>query len=184
MNSFYNKIDSYHSKQKKNIKKKFDPNQNYKYKFTKDKQGNHIIEIYDDENKIKLKAIYEIIGLYNLINSVWYWAWDISFVNRALTKESLKIKELAKDIKNNYKKYLPDEADQLYFVSTNGTFFITTENVTRLIKLLLYLSKGEWYLFIAHNKNDSMIQSQNLDNQNLDNQRIEYILLKKIIQFG
>ncbi len=181
MSSFYDKIEKYHSKQKKNIRKKFDFDKNYKYKFTKDKHNNHIIEVYNND-RLELKAKYEIIGLYNLINSVWYWAWNISSVNRALTKESQKVHELAKDIKDNYKKYLPDEADELHYISTNGNFFMTYDNIIKLIKLILYLSKSEWYLFLAHNKNDTTIQSQNAKNSDL--QRMEYILLKQIIQFG
>jgi hypothetical protein len=179
--SFYDKVEKYHASQKKNIKSKFNPDKNYKYKFSKDKHNNHIIEVFDDTT-LKLKAKYEVIGMYNLSNSIWYWAWNISFINKGLTNESKKVRDFAKDIKENYKKYPSDEADQLHYVSTNGNFYISYDNVIRLIKLALYLSKGKWYLFLAHDKKNTTVQSQNAKNSNL--QKMEYILIKEIIQFG
>ncbi|AYV78265.1 MAG: hypothetical protein Edafosvirus8_15 [Edafosvirus sp.] len=167
--SFINKIESNFRNKEEIIKKKIniDENINYTFEFSRSLNNDAIIDIYLN-NKHILKILYEIIGIYNLQNSVWYWSWNSSLIERDLMKKTKKIKKFGKYIKNNLNEFDPKEAEEIYYYVSNGNFFINQENVLKIIQLSLYLSDSIW--FLSKKDNDESPQ------------KIEYYFIKKIIQ--
>ena len=185
--SYIEKFNKYFEQNKEKIAKKFDPNKNYKYKFYKDNNNNHVVQLRDNDNLIVVEAIYDIAGIYNMYNSIWYWGWNIDTVDKQLIKRSEKVKEFAKYIKTHPEKFTHMERDKLYYWSNNGNFYTSTNNVLHLIKLILYLTKSIWYLPICYGKDSStqILCETNLLNKVNKQQkiaRLEYILIKKIIK--
>ena len=113
-----------------------------------------------------MKAEYEFIGVYNEKMSVWYWAWNNSFVDKNLTKISKDICDYTQIIKDNYRSYDIKEAEQYYYFCNNGNFYLSQENIEKLIKFTLWLKKGIWFYPISHN-NDGIVKT-------------EYIFIKNI----
>lgn len=198
-NNFISKMNKYFDKKKIEYDNLFQSdNKNSRNKlnffFGKDKNNDYIVEIRKDNNLI-LKGHYEVIGIYNIQNSVWYWGWNLgSFIDRKLTKFSKKVKKFSNYIKDNQNKFNPQQADELYYKTRNGNFYTSSNNLLQLIKLSLYLSKGEWFLsickgnhistnFIDYSQNNTVCGSANED-KNIDNTmaRLEYIIIKDIIQ--
>ena len=169
-------IEKYFNDKQKEISKKIDPNKNYIYRLQQDDSGNFYIELYDND-KLVLKAEYELIGIYNMFNSIWYWAHNIQFINRHLAKESKKIKEFSKELKDNYEKYDPIEADTYYYISKNGNFYTSSDNVIKMIKLMLYVCKGLWYIPVCAGK-DNVTCTINKNKSSI--KRMEYLIIKKI----
>ena len=188
--SYMEKFNKYFEQNKIKVAKKFDPNKNYKYKFYKDNNNNHIVQLYDDNNLV-IEATYDIAGIYNIYNSIWYWGWNIDTIDRQLVKRSKKVKGFAKYIKNHLGISLK-ERDKLYYWSSNGNFYTSTNNVLHLIKLILYLTKSVWYLPVCYGKDsfkpiicNSDHKINDNDSKNINNKqifRLEYILIKKIIK--
>jgi len=167
----------------KKISKKFNYNKNYDYKISIDNQDNHIIELYNNDELI-MKAEYELIGIYNIYNSIWYWAWNIQMVDHKLITESQKIKKFVNIIKDNFKKWDPKKAEEYNYICKNGNFYTTPNKLLMMVKLILYITNGIWYIPICHNKKNSICYE--LNNYNLDASEIksvEYLLIKKIIYF-
>ncbi len=169
-------INEYYQKQKEKISKKYNPDKQYTYKFK-----NNIIELYNNSELI-MKAEYELIGIYNIFNSIWYWAYNIEAVDRSLTKESEKIKDFAKTLLTDIKNYDKVEAEYYRFLSNNPNFYISSNKILKLVKLMLYVTKGEWYIPICEGK-DNVTCTNNKINKNDTVKRIEYIMIKKIIYF-
>ena len=126
-------------------------------------------------NKLKLKAEYCIAGLYNIPLSIWYWGWNIAFVNKQIIKPVLQIKEFSKVIMDNYKDFNKIEAEELYYVVSNNNFYISGDNINKVIKLTLYLTKAIWCFPVKYN---------NRKNDTGEMDKIEYILITKILQFN
>lgn len=164
---FYTNVNNYFNESKEQISKKIDINKNYEYVFN-DNDVN-IVEIYLND-KLKLRAEYNIMGLYNIPLSMWYWSWDIAFVNKNLIKDVIKIKEFVNVIDKEYNKFDKIEAEELHYVISNGMFYISgdNDNIDKIIKLGLYLTKAIWYFPIKFEQMD----------------KIEYILITKILQFN
>lgn len=162
---FYTNVNNYFNEAKEQISKKIDVNKNYEYVF--DDNDINIVEIYLND-KLKLKAEYNIMGLYNIPLSMWYWSWDIAFVNKNLIKDVIKIKEFVNVIDKEYNKFSKIEAEELHYVISNGMFYISGDNIDKIIKLALYLTKAIWYFPIKFEQMD----------------KIEYILITKILQFN
>ena len=164
--NFNQKIEEYYIKIKKNIGAKINTDIKYNYKFYSNDNAN-IIEIYNNNNdNIILKAEYSILGVYNIAYSTWYWAWNSNMINKTLIKDSLLIKKISKDVIQNIS---PKDAEELYFYTNNGNFFISSDNILKLIKIGLYITNANWYIPIIHN-------------DPID--KIEYILIKKILQYS
>ncbi len=183
MTSFYQSANKYYNDQQLLMGKYINLNKNYKFEFNTDPVGNSILEMYDDDNKIVLKAEYCFIGIYNLINSVWYWAWNVEFLDKKLAEKSKVVKQLKKDLVNDYEKYLLGEIDELYFYSSNGNFFVSHDNVVKLAKLMLYLAKGLWFLTVCPGKNNSkscMYEKGSDESESV--RRLEYVMITKIVQ--
>jgi hypothetical protein len=170
MVDFAEKINNYYNMTKTNINKKIDINKNYDFNFVEENDMN-ILELYLDK-KLKFRAEYNIVGLYNIPLSVWYWSWNIAFVNRNAIKEMVdKVKNFKKIIGDNYDNFDMKEAEELYYFFSNDNFYISAENIDKLMRIALYLTKGIWILPLNHKNNIDKTMN-----------RIEYILITKIIQ--
>jgi len=175
----FSKINNYYQQQKEYMKKIINIKKIHRFKLMKDEyNNNYIIEIYY-KDKLKLRAKYNVIGMYNIINSVWYWSWNISNIDKQLINNSLKIKEFSEELNNNYSKYNKTEIDELYYLTSNGNFYIDGDNIKKLIKIALFINKGIWYIPISINKNNEMDINEEI---NLDNiLKIEYLIITEII---
>jgi hypothetical protein len=167
MTKFIEKVNNYYNTTKTNIIKKMDIGKNYDFNFVEENNMN-IVELYLDK-KLKVRAEYNIIGLYNVPLSVWYWSWNIAFINKNVIKDVNKLKNFANTLNTNYDKFDMKEAEELYYLFSNDNFYISGSNIDKLIKIVLYLMNGVWILPINHNNGKTM-------------DRIEYIIISKIIQ--
>lgn len=179
---FSNKVDKYFNIKKKDIIDIIDPNYNYDYKFSTDKDNNAIVEVLKN-NKLVIKAEYELLGLYNLFNSVWYWGFGLDLVNRDLVKGSKSIKEFSKIIKKNYEDFDKKEAEILYFRTNNNNFYTSKKNIDNIVKLGLYITKSKWFLPVCYNNDNIPISCEKISS-NGSIKRLEYLIIKKIIQYG
>lgn len=170
--SFYKEVVDYHNKLNEEISQKIDLKQNYNFNFVEE-ANKHIVEIYIDK-KLKLKAEYNIVGLYNIPLSVWYWSWNIAFLNKTLFKELDKIKKFAESLDKNYNEFDSKEVEELHYLLANDNYYISSGNIERLIKIILYITKGLWIFPINHSDKKS---AEYLD-------RVEYILITKILQIN
>lgn len=154
----------YHQKYK-DMNKKIDLTKQYQYIFSSNDNKN-IVEFYLND-KLKLKAEYNVIGLYNMTISVWYWGWNIAFINKKLIYEISKIKQSVQNLlKSNEIKN--KDKEELYYLVNNDNFYISNENVNKILKLVLFCTPGLWIFPVIY-------QTEQLD-------RIEYILITKILQ--
>ncbi|ARF11156.1 hypothetical protein Klosneuvirus_1_13 [Klosneuvirus KNV1] len=170
--SFYKEVVDYYNKLTEEMSQKIDLKQNYNFNFVEE-ANKHIVEIYIDK-KLKLKAEYNIVGLYNIPLSVWYWSWNIAFLNKTLFKELDKIKKFAESLDKNYNNFDSKEVEELHYLLANDNYYISSGNIERLIKIILYITKGLWIFPINHSDKKS---AEYLD-------RVEYILITKILQIN
>lgn len=168
---FFDNINSYYNSTNDDMQKKvhnLNNKNNYEYVFSKN-DDMQTVEIYLD-NKFVLKAEYVILGLYNIQLSMWYWSWNIAFINKKLTELPInKIKSFINVLNDNYDKFNKVDAEMLHYLISNDNFYISNNNIDKIIKLGLYLTKSVWYFPIK----------QNDDNIN----QLEYILITKILQY-
>jgi len=177
LNDINDKIIEYFNSMQKEISNKMDIMKDYDYEFYEE-NNNHIVNIFL-KGKLKLKAEYNIIGLYNIPMSVWYWGWNIAFINKNLIKDLDKVKDFINIINNEYKNFDKLLAEELFYILTNGNFYISYDKINIIIKLTLYLTKTLWFFPIKYsNKN----KNKNSLLDSLD--KIEYIMIKKILEFN
>ena len=163
INTYYDSINTDMQKKIKNLNNK----KNYEYVFSKN-GSTPVVEIYLDD-KFILKAEYCIVGMYNVQLSVWYWSWNIAFINKKLTELPIKkIKNFIEEINDNYNKFKSVDAEILHYLLSNDNFYVTNNNIEKMLKLSLYLTKSIWYFPIK--------QTNNEENS------IQYILITKILQ--
>ena len=172
MTNFIETVNKYYNTSKSNIIKKMDIGRDYEFNFVEENNMN-IVELYLDK-KLKLRAEYSIIGLYNIPVSIWYWSWNIAFINKETIKDVHdKLKKFVNILNKNYKEFDMKEAEELHYLFSNDNFYISANNIDKLIKIVLYLMNGVWILPVNH---------KNVNGKTMD--RIEYLLIKKIIQFA
>jgi len=166
INNFNEQITKFYSNAKSNIINKIDISKDYEFVFLEENNMN-IVEFYLNK-KLKLRAEYNILGLYNMPLSIWYWSWNIAFINKNLIVNSLK--DFVNVLDKNYSKFDPKEAEELYYLFSNDNFYISAKNIDKLIKVSLFLTQGLWIFPILHKNSNKM-------------DKVEYLLIKKIIQF-
>ncbi len=170
-NSYYDSINVSMQKKVPELNNK----KNYEYVFSK---TNNIqsVEVYLDD-KLVLKGEYCVLGLYDIRLSVWYWSWNMAFVNKKLTDLPIKkIKNFITEIDDNYKKFNNEEVEIIHYLIANDNFYIGTNNIDKIIKLSLYLTKGIWYFPIKRGNND-------IDFDNNGPNTVEYIMITKVLQY-
>lgn len=153
--------DNYKKKKSQFMKRIGDKAKKSNYKFKSDNRNRHIVEI-NSGNKLIIRAEYCVIGVYNLENNVWYWSWNLDFVDKAVAINPENMSNIQKP--NNVSR---QDWEKLKFYTTNGNFFTTLDRLEQVVKMALHHLDGEWILSIKHN--DEGINY------------IEYIMLKKIL---
>jgi len=163
---FYAQVDAFYNKLKLKFDKFLDTTDTtleYKYVFSKHSPN---VSIYLGD-KLKLKAEYSIIGTYNIGTSIWYWAWNMAFINHSLTTDVIKLKTYnIQDLKLQSKEH-----EKVDYLLTNGYFYISSKNIAKLIKIVTYILKPLWILPIK-------TKSANDNDQNV----IKYIMINKILE--
>jgi hypothetical protein len=155
------KINKYYKTQQQKINKIININLINKINFSKDRNNLNIIELYD--NKVYLKAIYEIVGIYNYDNFTWYWSYYSPFINATISHISLNIKNNKYDtifdkLFNN--KEFNNKDIQKYKKYISQPYFIIDKNeLYKLMIFILYISK-QYFIFpieIKKSKNEFII---------------------------
>lgn len=163
MNDIQLEIDQYIKNKQEN--KKLIESDNYKFKFAYTDEDDHIVDIYKN-NKLLIRATYEVLGCYDVICSIWIWSWAISQIEKNLTENpENKAKELCNILlDSNINK---DVEEYLYYL-TNNIFFISYKKLDKLLKFGLYMTKNKYILAHKIDENKPKL--------------IEFILIKKITQ--
>ena len=122
------------------------------------------VNVYDrDKNKILFEAEYEHIGIYNETVSIWYWSWNIPFINKKLYASKNRIKSYPDELIKKFKKYDPFRLEELYFYLTNDNFYCQKKDCDLPAKIALHILDAEG--FIKKQKSEDLV---------------EYILIKNI----
>ena len=152
--SVLKKINNYYNKKSEKYTKILNKIKKISYKMDYDNNEQPIIKIRDadDSNNTILVGNCQTIWLYNEKTSMWYWSWNIPFINRKQYKDLIKIKEFTEDLKDNSDKYIPYELEELYFYLDTGSFYCN--ELIKPSKIALYLSKGEWVVPIEKTDNN------------------------------
>lgn len=172
--AFIDRVDRYYDKMKSEIQ--LDLTKSYTSKFYKDSNNKHTVELLSKDGTV-FKAHYDTVGVYNLANSVWYWGWNIDLIDKKLVHKS--IKKFPQYIKDNYKEFTKEQAEDYSFRTSTGNFITTPKRVTDLVKLALYLQKGVWHLAVCRGV-DGSARVCNKDSQN--SVSLEYIIIKRVLQ--
>ena len=172
------KVQEYYQKRKDEIVEIMDPDKSYKYKFDRDANQNPVVDLLDTTGKSVLKAKYNVIGIYNVISSIWFWSWNVDFIDKKLVKVDGLVKDFSKKLKTDFDKFDPKYAESMYFYMSNGNFYMTSENVPKLVKTVLKLSNGKWFLIVKH-FNDTIQDDQG----NSPLMYMEYVILDEFVKF-
>ncbi len=179
---FKKKIEKYYQEKKDkysakiNLSKKYDAN-------TYSKDGTHILELLYDGDII-LKAEYELLGFYNITNSMWYWGWGTEMVDRSLVKSSEKMKDFPDYILKHLKDFDNKEAEDLHFKTDFPSFFVNVDNIEMLLKLGLYYLNLDWYITLCTGRDGNSSTCESLDSSKKDNMRFEYLIIKRVVSLG
>lgn len=176
--NFFDNMNTNFNNLKKQISKKIDLNEDYEYKFIEENNV-HIVEILLND-KIQMRAEYNIIGMYNLPLSVWYWGWNIAFVNKKLIEKLNDLKNFIEVLEKNYKDFNKREAEEIYYLLSNGNFYISSNNIEKLIKLTLYLTNSIWYFPLKYTAKYSPGTTKT-NSDEMD--KTDYIIITKILQY-
>ena len=173
-NNFFEKINKYYDNLKNDISKKIDIGKDYSFERYEENK-NQLVNIFLDE-KLILKAEYNVIGMYNIPLSIWYWGWNIAFLNKDLIKDLQMVSDFLNLLDKNYQDFDAKEADLLYYFLSNPNFYITNDKIDEIIKLVLYLTKTIWFFPIKYINKNNNISIDQLD-------KIEYIVIRRILQY-
>ncbi len=175
--TFYGRVDTIYKQRKLQMKKLYDLHKQYTCQLVQDANDTSIIILFDNSQSI-LRAEYELAGIYNPTNMIWYWGWNTDYHNRALTKTSEVTKQFAEYLRqHNTIKY--SEAEDLYFRVNNGNLY--TEDLLKMAKLSLYLTDSHWIIPIIRD-NDRIITFQGDLSAVPKDGKIEILLIKRILQ--
>jgi len=165
-------INNFFEISKKNILKIFDPQNINSVKFVK---SDNILELYDKNKNLLIRAYYQEIGTWDYNTKIWIWSW-----NKILTNNKLSV--LTKQIKKNSKNILKQiitcgdinickDLEEYYYISKNGNFSYD-DDIMKIIKFAMYVNDVPWYIELSNN-NDSTIP----------NGKIHYFFITSIINY-
>ncbi len=181
--------NSYFDDQLEKIKKVYDPNGSYSYVLSKDQSNRNIVSVLNsDNNSTVFKGTYELAGIYNFFNSVWYWAYNVQFVDREITKGVKVVKQIVQIIEENYKKVPPKDADNLHFRTSNDNYYTTLANVELNVRLAMFLMRGKWVISLLQDGSGKStvvnVMDKELSCKDGKLKRMEYLVITEIIQIG
>jgi hypothetical protein len=141
-------IDNFKEKQNE-MHKIVDVEKLKKFKVNLVSDNKSLLQITNNENsKKRLIVNYTIAGYYNMSTSIWMWSWTNPYLEKDM-------RDKIKDIIKNNKYELKGENKELYnYMLNEDTLFITGENIDELIKLILYITGGIWYVSRKNNKSN------------------------------
>ena len=141
MNNFIIKVNNYYQKRKNNIIKHLNPNIHYLVKY--DKENYDMVLIYNKKNNNLLHtAKYHNFGIYNTESNIFSWAY--------LLVKDKRLSILIKKVSDEIKKY------KLKFNVNTTNFKLNSEDLEEFIKIVLFLSKTNWFFELRIN--DNLIQ--------------------------
>lgn len=162
--------EEYYQKKKKEFTKYINPDKKYKIDFS----SNDNTALISVDGRIKLKVKYDIIGAYNISSSVWYWAWNITFIDKNLISNSIKVKEYYDKILTKTDKTITHQTkDKLHYILTNGNFYLSGKNLDKLLHLITYIVQSHWILLVPPNTKSSFIDNENI---------IKFISINEIVE--
>jgi hypothetical protein len=173
--SLLNDINKHYSVLKEKISKKIELDNDFEYIFT-EQNNYHTVEIVL-EGQVKIKGEYNIVGMYNIPLSVWYWGWNIAFINKKLIEKLDNIKNFLDSLEENFKDLNGKEAEEIHYLLSNDNFYTTSENIDKLIKLVLYITNAVWCFPIKHTQSNLKKNTDEMD-------RTDYIIVTKILQYN
>jgi hypothetical protein len=148
------------------IKSKYPESSNLSFEFIDNddtKNPNTKPELIAKQNNNNLfRSKYEHIGTFNNKSSFWYWAWASPFKSSASFQHFENTKQY---VLNKHSNWDNKEADYYRFLINYPSFFVTNDDLTKLLLLVLYTNKQCWYVHIQ------------------DHHRTHLYLLTEIIQF-
>lgn len=140
-----NDIDNYYNDKLKQVSKILDLDNQGKYKYVM-KDSANILDIIDKSGeKIVLSGNFQTLGIYNHASSLWFWSWNIPFIDKSEYKDLDKITKFNETFIKKYEDYDPKDIEEIYFYIDNGNFFCISEYLSFILKLSLYLVKGVWF---------------------------------------
>ena len=141
-------IENYYNTKLAKIGKILDLDNQSKYKFliTEDNNGIPLLEICNkSDDKIMLSGKFQTIGVYNMSSMLWYWSWNIPFINKQEYNKLTKIRDYPKFLEDNFPEFNSKEVEELYFYTDRDSFYCTQEIISLILKLSLYITEGIWF---------------------------------------
>jgi len=168
-------IKDYFIKQEQNIKKIFNPDLVTKIQYSDLTQQPDIIELYDKDNNIIIKARYQEMGTFDTSQNIWVWSWDKVPINKLLTLHSKLVKIKSKRLLDEITECDNQESCKIletyYYAAKRGNFNFN-EDIMKLIKYSLYITKATWYLVI----------DQKLDG-NIAKNKLHYLFITAVLNY-
>lgn len=162
--------EDYYHKKKKEFSKYINPDKKYKIDF----YNNDNTALISIDGKLKLKVKYDIIGAYNISSSIWYWAWNITFIDKNLIYNSIKVKEYYNKISTENSKNISHQLkDKLHYLLTNGNFYLSGKNLDKLLQLITYIVQSHWILMVPPNTKSLFIDNENI---------VKFISINEIVE--
>ena len=158
--------------------KRVDLDKDYWYRYAKSDQD-HLIEAVDPKTgDTVFKATYDRIGTFDTYSGIWRWGWAHAHIDKELQQESLKVKQIAEEIENNYESIDRKEADLYHYYSSNGYFYVSKNDVPSIIEMALSKMDAEWFIAIRTGIDDEPSAKE----KKLTT--VEYLSVKKLVQIG
>lgn len=161
-------VDNYYKEQKDNIEKI------YKGRIISTVEFNEIVGeekhlvTLSEKNSMIASAEYSYMGIYDKTIGMWKWAWGFPYIDPILRADADKVRDFQNEIKKIYSNEDAIEYEQLYYMTKNSYFFIKKTDILKLIKLMLYITKGLGFVSIESKENDHEI--------------LTFIMIKKIVR--
>lgn len=180
--TIFQEIDKFYKEKENSMQKKYNTSKNYMIKFEKNHQDQNYIYLFD-KDKLILKAEYKLLGIYNLITFIWYWGFDITFVDKNLVDFQDDIHQFSEKLIEEYKKYDKKEADVLHYITSNRNFFVSPKNLKTVVNLGFKIVNGEFVFPVCYgSEGDACVYSEEQEGELL--KRLEYIVITKIVHLG
>lgn len=118
---------------------------------SKQTDGDNIIKIYKQTATI-FSGIYNILGVYDMGVSMWYWSYILDYMDQSLCTS----KDVITNIRNfcrNGQLDKPNIEDVVFRTSNDSIYMSSINNILPLIKILLYFTKSSDYLLVYYENN-------------------------------
>jgi hypothetical protein len=129
--------------------------QNIKFDVTTsiNESNENIIEL-KYKNKRILYGHYDILGIYDVKNFLFEWAWNFQINKNTPTKKIYKFSETLLNNLSNNKYEDIDYLERIIYYVKNPIFFIDKKNINDLIKVSNYALNGNGILSTYDDENE------------------------------